>query len=66
MTTEKRKRGEDRKQGQRNGNQDSASERRGSVVGVLSLEHERPLDWSDPTTLPWQQDGRALLLFLAA
>lgn len=34
--------------------------------GGLSLEQERPLDWFDPATLPWQQNGRALLLFQAA
>lgn len=27
---------------------------------------ETPLDWFDPTKLPWQQYGRALLLFQAA
>lgn len=65
----KGERGEDEEDGQRNRNPDSASEWRevGWVggVGVLSLEQERPLDWSDPTVLPWQQYGRALLLFQA-
>ncbi len=31
-----------------------------------SAWNRRPLDWFDPTTLPWQQYGRALLLFQAA
>ena len=61
--------GGDEEDGRRNRNPDSASEWRkvGRVggSGCWSLEQERPLEWSDPTALPWQQYGRALLLFQA-
>ena len=56
----KREKRDDRGEVERE-NKNPDGESQGREVGWVG----RPLDWSDPTALPWQQYGRALLLFQA-